>query len=59
MERIKSCPFCGVIPNLSYDKDGDCYWICCYNPKCKIGSVFTDDYKRKSIAIKQWNSRKE
>lgn len=59
MEELKPCPFCGTIPKVIEDISFHDYFVSCYNKKCPLDAVYTDDYKSKKQAIKAWNTRSQ
>ena len=61
-EELKPCPFCGEIPELRFVRDIGIWrygWqVRCCNKNCSA-TVQTDYHCFRSIAIKDWNERKE
>lgn len=53
--EIKSCPFCGTIPEV-YRKENGLWEVKCWNENCGV-IVFTDEKISRRIAIEAWNRR--
>jgi len=54
--KLKSCPFCGGIPDLWQEEHG--YWyIDCNHKYCKIKPEITIQKLEKNEAISIWNTR--
>lgn len=54
--KLKPCPFCGIIPELTYMKSIDKYFYSCPNEKCPC-SPLTYAHKNKGVVARAWNRR--
>lgn len=51
MAELKTCPFCGSLPELVMINKYECYI------KCKCGIEQSHVYSQKCTAIRHWNRR--
>ena len=61
MSKIKPCPFCGVIPEVSIytspkSNDGRLFQVSCWNENCTC-EVHSGEKVTKKLAIDAWNTR--
>lgn len=53
MSNLKTCPFCGRVPQVENCKDFG------YFVKCKCGIEQSTLYAQRCDAVRRWNMRKE
>lgn len=60
MTKLKPCPFCGEEPIKKHYFDNfletNMYYVTCRNKKCF--QPYTDGWRNKASATRQWNTRK-
>jgi len=55
--KLLPCPFCGVIPTITYYDAEKTYRIMCQSTSCPLDLVSTDSFRDKITAIELWNFR--
>lgn len=63
MEKLKPCPFCGLVPEIedhsnqaAYGCDPDYWWLECKNKSCPALKVSVPAGCKKDV-IRAWNTR--
>ncbi len=59
--KLKSCPWCGIIPRIWNDSQFSNYdqWkVECVNNICVIAPSMAKDFEKKEYAIEAWNITK-
>lgn len=56
-EKLKRCPFCGHVGEITYKEALGTWVVECANPSCMASYMLGMDYGTEEEAIEAWNRR--